>query len=401
LSKKEVAEHLPGINQQQLKGGVLYFDGQFDDARLAVNLAQTAIENGAVALNYMEVSGLLKEKNTVSGVRAQDADTGKQYRLLAKVVINATGVFADDIHKMDVPGSKAVLKHSQGTHIVIDRAHLQGSSALMIPETRDGRVLFAIPWYKQLLVGTTDTPVTGSNAEPVALKEEIAFILETLNQYVKKPVTTGEIRSVFAGLRPLVLPQKEVVSTKELSRDHKILVAESNLISIIGGKWTTYRKMAEETIDTAIQKGILQKKTAVTKSFPVHGCANAATVNPVSCYGSDAGAIEALKHKVPGAGTLLHPAFSYTEAEVIWAVTNELARTVEDVLARRLRLLFLDADAAMTAAPRVARLMRECLQQTESWESKQVQQFIQLARQYTIAPHYTEQNPALPVLKQF
>jgi glycerol-3-phosphate dehydrogenase len=393
LSKREVTERLPGIKEQRLKGGVLYFDGQFDDARLAVNLAQTAIENGAVVLNHVEITGLLKEKEKVSGVIGQDAETGKEYRLQAKVVINATGVFADRIHQMDTPGRKAVLKHSQGTHIVIDQAHLQGSSALMIPQTRDGRVLFAIPWYNQLLVGTTDTPVSTSLEEPVALKEEIAFILETLNQFVKTPVTTGDIQAVFAGLRPLVLPQKEVVSTKELSRDHKILVEESNLISIIGGKWTTYRKMAEETIDGAINKGLLPKKAAVTKSFPVHGSIEAATSDPLSQYGSDAGAIELLMHQVPGASTLLHPQLPYTEAEVIWAVTHEMARTVEDVLARRLRLLFLDAEAAMAAAPRVARLMREIMRQTEAWEAKQVQQFVQLARQYTIAPIHKTPHP--------
>jgi glycerol-3-phosphate dehydrogenase len=399
LSKRDVTERMPGIKEQQLKGGVLYFDGQFDDARLAVNLAQTAIENGAVVLNYIEVTGLLKDKEKVSGALARDVETGNQYQMQAKVVINATGVFADSIHQMDTPDRKAVLRQSQGTHIVIDQSHLQGNSALMIPKTRDGRVLFAIPWYNQVLVGTTDTPVARSLEEPVALKEEIAFILETLNKFVKTPVTTEDIRAVFAGLRPLVLPQKEVVSTKELSRDHKILVAQSNLISIIGGKWTTYRKMAEESLDTAIKRGLLHKKTVVTKSLPVHGFTEAASSNALSQYGSDASAVGALMHSVPGGGALLHPHFPFTEAEVIWAVTHELARNVEDVLARRLRLLFLDAEAAIAAAPRVARLMREMMQQTESWETKQLQQFVQLARQYGVAPIHKQPHPAEAFLK--
>lgn len=277
-----------------------------------------------------------------------------------------------------------MLKQSQGVHLVFDRSALPATSALMIPKTRDGRVLFAIPWHQKIVVGTTDTPVSKASLEPIAQETEVAFILETLNAVLHTPVCAKDIRSVFAGLRPLVVPQKEVVSTKELSRDHKIIVSGSGLISIIGGKWTTYRKMAEETVNTAIKTAALPTKKCVTKELHIHGFTNTKSSETLTVYGSDAMDISKIAAERPELQQLLHEPFSATAAEVIWAVEKELARTVEDVLARRVRLLFLDADAALAAAPRVAQLLREALGKDAGWEKEQVAQFSAIAKYYTI-----------------
>ena len=383
LTKEEVKKKLPAIDAHGLKGGVIYYDGQFDDARLAVNLAQTAIEAGAVVLNYFEVAQLHKKEGKITGVVATEGESGVVYNLQSNVVINATGVFADALHQLD-GGRKPLLKQSQGVHIVLEQKTFPAASALMIPQTADGRVLFAIPWQRHVVVGTTDTPVSKSELEPKALEGEIQFILETLNGVVEKQVTKKDIRSVFAGLRPLVLPQKELKSTKELSRDHKIVVSESGLITIVGGKWTTYRKMAEETLDTAIKAASLSPKKCVTKALPVHGFTTETVAPELAHYGSDSMGILKSWADAPQLKKRLHQKFPATEAEVVWAAQNELARTVEDVLARRLRFLFLDAQAAMEAAPRVAPLMRETLNRTEEWEKSQVAQFVELAKRYLI-----------------
>jgi len=389
LNKAAVVQQLPKINTKGLQGGVLYFDGQFDDARLAINLAQTAIEQGAVVLNYMEVRSLVKRGDQLAGVLALEKESGREYKIQAKAIFNATGVFADAIHQMDTAGSSALLKQSQGVHLVFSKTVFPATNALMIPKTRDGRVLFAIPWHNQVVVGTTDTPVSKASAEPAALDEEVDFIFETLNAYLNTPVGKKNIQAVFAGLRPLALPQKEVVSTKEVSRDHKIISSKSGLITIIGGKWTTYRKMAEEALDTAIKKGVLQPKACVTKNLPVHGSIPENRSQQLAVYGSDAKEIVNIWHANPEHEKRIHPNYPYTEAEVIWAVRNELACTVEDVLARRLRLLFLDGNAARAAAPRVAEILRSERNKDAIWEQNQLDDFRQLATRYTIQTHPT------------
>lgn len=382
LSRGQVALRFPCLETKGLIGGVEYFDAQFDDARLAVNLAQTTIEQGGVVLNYFKVTGLLKHDGQINGVAATDLESGNEYKLEAKVVVNATGVFVDNILKMDIPDRKPLVRPSQGVHIVISRTFLNSSSALMIPKTPDGRVLFAIPWHNQLLVGTTDTPVDTYALEPKALQQEISFILNTLKNYVKVPPEEKDILSVFAGLRPLAAPDSNTIKTKEISRGHKLLVSPSGLITITGGKWTTYRKMAEDTVDKIIEVGKLERKICKTGKLKIHGNSIESSGGHLSIYGSDEKNILQLIQEQPALKKKLVANHPNVEAEVIWAIRNEMARTIEDVLARRLRILFIDAYAAIEAAPRVAELMRKELNYDEGWEKSQLTEFNKVAYNY-------------------
>lgn len=386
ISKKETLQQLPGIDPKGLYGGVVYHDGQFDDARLAVNLAQTALEQGATVLNYFEVNDLLKDRQQkIAGVSAVDVETGKTYQFKAKVVINATGVFVDDLLHMDEPNAKPLVRSSQGVHLVIDKSFMPSHEALMIPKTEDGRVLFVIPWHDKLVLGTTDTPLDEHSLEPVALEAEISFILNTVAKYLAKAPTRKDVLSVFAGLRPLAAPQGDSSKTKEISRSHKLIVSHSGLITITGGKWTTYRRMAEDTVDQAIQTGGLQSKSCRTKDLPIHGSQTTDNWDDhLYVYGSDSEKLLDLVNENKEWGNKLHPRYDYLQAEVIWAMRFEMARTVEDVLARRVRLLFLDAQAAIEAAPSVARLMAAELQKDDAWEKEQVAAFTSLAGSYLL-----------------
>jgi len=385
ISEEEVAECLPGINLIGLYGGVLYHDGQFDDSRLAINLAQTCLEQGAAVLNYVQVTGLLKNDGKISGVVAKDVETGKVYQLKGKVVINATGVFVDDLLRVDEPGKKPLVRPSQGIHIVVDRSYMPGEDALMIPETDDGRVLFILPWHGKLLIGTTDTPLNEHSLEPVALEEEIGFVMRTAQKYLTRTLTRRDVRSVFAGLRPLAAPPDGSISTKEISRSHKLIVSVSGLVTITGGKWTTYRKMGEDTVDKAITVGKLAPAKCVTKDIAIHGSLKTPVHDDfLSVYGSDRSAVLELCGENTDWLKKLHPHFEYIRAEVIWAVRNEMAWTVEDVLARRLRALFLDARLAIEMAPVVASLMSKELNRDESWEKAQVTDFNYTAEGYLL-----------------
>lgn len=388
LSAKKVNEAIPGLKQQGLLGGVRYSDGQFDDARLAVNLAQTCAENGGVLINYMKVTGLLKKGDKVSGVKVFDMEGQKEYRLNAKVVINATGVFVDEILQMDTPATKPIVRPSQGVHLVFDKSFLNGNSALMIPETSDGRVLFAVPWHGSLLVGTTDTPLSEHSMEPVALEKEIDFILNTAAQYLTKKPGRSDVLSVFAGLRPLAATGNNTGATKEISRSHKLIVNASGLITITGGKWTTYRKMAEDVIDKAIEVAKLNPVKCASKEVHIHGYANTNGNDAPSVYGADAEEINRLAAGNAAMGAALLDGYDATVAEVVWAVRNEMARTVEDVLARRLRVLFLDARAAILMAPAVARIISSELGYDENWEAEQLDSFTKLANRYLLEPYY-------------
>lgn len=388
LSTEKVIRAMPEVNEKGLKGGIEYFDGQFDDARLAIDLATTSLEHGGVLLNYMKVTGLSKDANgKVNGVIATELEQGKEYRIRAKAVINATGVFVDDILRLDTPSRRPLVRPSQGVHVVLDRSFLNSDHALMIPQTSDGRVLFAVPWHNHVLVGTTDTPLDAHSPEPRALDTEISFILSTAGKYLDRIPRKSDVLSVFAGLRPLAYPEKDTSSTKEISRDHKLIISGSGLITITGGKWTTYRKMAEEVIDKAASVGSLPAASCVTRNLPIHGYTETPEENTtLGVYGSDEAQVRALMKEAPAYAEKLHRNFPFTKAQVIWAARYEMARTVEDVLARRLRILFLNAAAAQEMARATASLLAQELGHGEAWEQAQVEAFSMLAEQYILSP---------------
>ncbi|SMB92381.1 FAD dependent oxidoreductase [Hymenobacter roseosalivarius DSM 11622] len=386
LSKQETLQRVGNLQADGLQGGVLYHDGQFDDARLAINLAQTAVELGGTLLNHCAVRGLLKdEQGSVCGVRATDEETGRRYEVRGTVVVNATGIFVDEIRQLDQPGVPKLVRPSQGVHLVLDQSFMPGEAALLIPRTDDGRVLFAMPWQGRVLLGTTDTPVNETSAEPRAQEAEIAFLLRTAARYLTRAPQRSDVRSVFAGLRPLAAPQGSSQKTKEISRSHKILVSETSLITITGGKWTTYRRMGQDTVDTAISLGKLVPAASQTATLPIHGAlATSDRRHHLSVYGSDQPALLELIQLQPTLGGKLDEKLEFLQAEVVWAARYEMARTVEDVLARRVRVLFLDAKAAIRMAPTVAALLAAELGHDERWQQQQVAAFTHLARGYLL-----------------
>lgn len=388
ISKKQTITYLPTINQNKLKSGVLYHDGQFDDSRLAINLAQTAIENGACVLNYTKVTALLKDnQEKIIGVTIQDTESGEKHTINGKVVINATGVFTNDIMNMNNPKHHNQIVASQGVHLVFDKSFLPKDTALMVPKTKDGRVLFAVPWHDKIIVGTTDTLIEKPTLEPRALEKEIDFILETARRFLTKKPTRADVLSVFAGLRPLAAPQKEGYKTKEISRSHKIIVADSGLISIIGGKWTTYRKIAEDVINKTIKTHQLPYSACKTKRLSIHGnkiTSDLDKENHLYIYGTDIPEILKLQESQPELKEKLHPHYPYTLAEVVWAIRYEMARTIEDVLARRVRLLFLDAKATIDCCEKVAQLLATELNKDNVWTNNQITAFKKMAQGYLI-----------------
>jgi glycerol-3-phosphate dehydrogenase len=365
---------------------VLYYDGQFDDSRLLINLAQTAVEQGAAVVNYARVTGLTRDEDgCIDGVTFTDLESGDSHTIRARSVINAPGAFSDAVRKMDDPAAAPMIAPSQGVHLVLDRSFLPGRTAIMVPRTSDGRVMFAIPWHGHALIGTTDTPIDEVSLEPVPMEQEIDFLLETAAPYLRSDPTRADIRSVFAGIRPLVKAGAEAGSTAALSRDHTIHVARSGLLTIAGGKWTTYRKMAEDCVDHAATLGKLDERPCVTRTLNVHGHHRSASAfGELAYYGSDAGAVRALMESEPRLGARLHPALPVYGAQAAWAVRHEMARTVDDVLARRTRALFLNARAAIEMAPAVAEVMGREMGQDETWRREQVQAFNETARHYVV-----------------
>ena len=386
ISKKEVADKIPTIKQKGLQGGVIYYDGQFDDARLAINLAQTCTNLGGCILNYMGVVELKKdEKGFLNGLKVKDQLNGKFYEINAKAVVNATGVFVDEILRMDNPDASKSIRPSQGAHLVLDISFLGGKDALMIPETSDGRVLFGIPWHGKLLVGTTDTLRKNPKIEPRALSKEIDFILETCAGYLTKPPTREDVLAVFAGLRPLAAPKEKGAATKEISRSHKVSITNSHLISIIGGKWTTFRRMGEDTVDAIADLDLVKVLKSTSENIKMHGFPNGRSMEGhMAIYGDDALSIKELMDDDPSLGLKLQPNFPNTKAEVVWMVRNEMAVKVEDVLARRMRILFLDAKAAIQMGPEVAKIMRAELDTDEEWEKNENKEFQEMAEKYLI-----------------
>jgi len=385
LSREETLKRIPTLKTDGLRGGAIYYDGQFDDARLLIHIMFTAFEQGATLLNYVEVTGFTKDtQDFVNGVLARDTETGEELRASAKIVINATGAFSDRLRQKAQPAAVPMIKPSQGIHLVFGPEFLQADSAVLVPHTSDGRVLFAIPWHGHTLVGTTDTPVTNAELEPVAKEQEIAFVLATAGQYLEKAPRREDVLSVFAGIRPLVRSSGSI-ATAALSRDHVIHIDTSGLMTITGGKWTTYRHMAEDCIDQAATLGQLTDAPCVTHHLKIHGFSlDVKQLGDLAIYGSDAVEIQKLVGADPKLGRKLHPALPYIGAEVIWAVQQEMARTIEDVLARRMRALFLNARAALEMAPAVAELMAGELGWDEREQEKQLAAFQAVARNYVL-----------------
>jgi glycerol-3-phosphate dehydrogenase len=359
ISKKETLKHLPTIKEEGLRGGVIYYDGQFDDTRLLINMAQTAVQKGAVLLNYSRVFQLTKDSDgLVDGVNFVDEETGQLHRAKAKAVINAAGAFCDTVRKFSSAKAKPIIAPSQGIHLVFDRSFLPTETAIMIPHTSDGRVLFAIPWHNHTLVGTTDTAIEKIDLEPKPFEKEIDFVLQTAGEYLHKSPTKADILSVFVGIRPLVKAD-DAKNTASLSRDHTIEIDNSGMLTVTGGKWTTYRRMAEDAINQAAMLAKLPEKDCITKNLKIYQTPKTQ-------------------------GELLHPDFEYTVEDVVRAVREEMARSVEDVLARRLRILFLNAKTALEVAPKVAGIMMQELDKNETWKAEQIQTFHEVAKNYLV-----------------
>jgi glycerol-3-phosphate dehydrogenase len=382
LSLRETLELLPQLETKDLKGSVTYFDGQFDDARLVLALARTAEDHGATVLNYARCQSFLKEGNNVTGVSVLDIETGSETEVYARTVINATGIFVDQLREVDEPAAENMLSVSRGTHIVVSGNVLSGENAIMIPKTPDGRVIFAIPWQGRTVVGTTDLPAASSVMEPGHEDAEIDYLLETINPYLASRLSRTDILSVFSGLRPLVTGK--ATKTSSLSREHSVEVSPSGLITVAGGKWTTYRRMAEDTLDTAIARGMLPTSACITRTVPLHGTPSVAA-NPASAlahYGTDAEAIRSLWNQDSQTAELLDPELPYTLGEALYAVRYEMARTVEDVLSRRTRALLLNARAAERAAPQVAALLANELGHSPEWVTQEIAAFTALSQSY-------------------
>jgi len=381
LNAAEAVARIPTLATANLRGGILYYDAVFDDARLLTNLVQTAIAHGATCLNYAPVHELKKQSGRVVGVMAEDAERGEVLDLSARVVVNATGPFSDAIGRLDDPQAPPSIAPSQGIHLVFDRKFLPSDTAIVVPKTPDGRVIFSIPWHEHTVVGTTDTPLESVPLEPRPRDEEVAFLLETVAPYLSPAPQAADIRAIFAGIRPLVR-RGDPRHTSKLARDHVIHVSASGLVSIMGGKWTTYRRMAEDCVDRAILVGGLTPAECTTRSLRVHGGDADGGTGPLMLYGSDAPAIAQLVAESPALGERLDERLPFLAAQAVWAARQEMARSVEDVLARRTRALFLDAEAALTAAPRVAALLAAELGRDEAWQADQLSNFRAVAENY-------------------
>lgn len=385
LSRRAASTRLPNLERRRLRGGVLYHDGQFDDGRLVITLVRSLLDAGGTPLNYAEVRDLRPDGpgGEIRGVVLRDRESGEERPVRARVVINAAGPYADSVRRMADPDAERVIRPSRGTHLVFDRDVLGGGgTALIVPRTRDGRVIFAIPWHHRVLVGTTDVPVEEPPDRPRPTEPEVRYLLEHLEPYLSDPPGVEDVRSAFAGVRPLVAADGEA-DTAELSRDHRVLVSERGLVTVAGGKWTTYREMGEDAVDRAARVADLPERDSVTRELQLHG-AERDVPRPVPwrSYGSDAPEVRALAESRSSLGDSLHPRLPYRGAQVAWAARHELARTVGDVLARRTPALFLDARAAAEAAPRAARILAEELGRDESWVREQTRRFRQVARDY-------------------
>ncbi len=369
LSRRATLEEAPDLKLQRLVGGGIYFDGQFDDTRMLITLLKTFESLGGIAHNYSKVIGFIQEGGKITGV---ETDQGEVFE--ARVIINATGVFTDNLLNLAEKGDHHRVEPAQGTHLVFDKEVFDCKHALVIPKTVDGRILFVLPWHDKVLVGTTDIEMDHPSLDPLPQPQEIDLILSTFNQYTRRKITHQDIKSVFVGQRPLVKPEK-AKNSKKISRKHEIFQTENGLISIVGGKWTIYRRMGQDTIDYAVKKGLLPPSASITKNYPLFGVTSEKIPYPLSVYGSDY-----KKVLECGSHAKIHPNLPYLQAEVIYQLRYEQAKTLEDVLARRTRALFLDAKAAIEAAPLVVKLMGGSI----PWQKKELEKFTTLAKTYLI-----------------
>ncbi|MDO3695465.1 glycerol-3-phosphate dehydrogenase/oxidase [Wenyingzhuangia sp. chi5] len=385
ISKEETIGYIPTVTQEGLRGGVIYHDGQFDDTRLLINMMQTAKEQGATVLNYTQFLEFQKNLDgLINGAIIQDVFTSEKYTITAKSVINATGVFSDTIRQKDQKTIHKIMTSSQGVHIVLDKEFLPGDTAIMIPHTDDGRVLFAVPWHDKILIGTTDTPVTEFSSEPLPQEQEVDFLLTHTAKYLTKNPSKKDVKSVFVGLRPLV-KSGNAEDTAEISREHVIEVSKSGLVSIAGGKWTTYRKMAEDVVDKVTMVTILPFVKSETEFLNIHGHRKLKSeTNPLAIYGTDEKLMKRLCSSNPELKEKIHPNHPYLKVQIVWAVQKEDAKTIEDVLSRRIRLLFLDAQASIESAEIVGNLLQKELNKSTEWKEKQIIDFKKLAQQYLL-----------------
>ena len=387
LNTKQTLRCLPTLQKTGLKGGVKYWDGQFDDARLALALARSAAKEGALLVNYCKATKLIHVDGKLVGLKCQDQETRKTYPISASCIINATGVWVDEIRQQDGESVKGIVAPSQGVHVVIDREFMPTDHAMLVPKTADGRVLFAVPWLGKTILGTTDTPRDDLVLEPEPFKEELDFILDESAKYLSKAPTRADVKSIWVGLRPLVKPpENDGENTKKLSREHTVLVSQSGLVTVTGGKWTTYRAMAEDVLDQCFESGLLEARAAgATVDFPLVGAQQShiklkylhtmSEAQGLHSYGDEADFVDSM----PGSDRALMPAL--TEGMVRFAARYEYARTVEDVLARRSRLLFLDAKKAEMLGAVVAQILQE-----ETGQDPQLDAFLELAKQYQRLP---------------
>ena len=387
LNRDETIAAIPNVQQRDLIGGIMYHDGQFDDARMAITLASTAADQGTAIANYLNVTGLAKSHGFVTGVEAEDTQSGAKLSIQAKVTVNATGIFTDALRKLDDPTCESIIEPAQGVHLVLDRSFGASDNAIMVPHTDDQRVLFVIPWHGRVIVGTTDTAMDNPLLEPRALPNEIDFILKNASRYMKKDPTRRDILSVFAGQRPLVHLGGKSKRTKSISRSHEVFVSQSGLVTITGGKWTTYRKMAEDTMEHVIQVGGLAPAPCSTEKLCLRGymprdAPDFPTQDHFRVYGSDAVKIQALAKQTPEWSNKLDDALPYIGAQVVWAVRQEMAQRLEDVMARRTRSLLLDARRSIAAANLAATIMAKELGRDQNWVATELDAYRELAMGY-------------------
>jgi len=382
LRRNDVLSAQEGINDACLMGGVSYVDGQFNDARLALALAQTCVREGGTVVNHCGVTHLSKTSPAGMEVRARDTESGEQFSLTTRSVVNATGVFADAVCTMDSSNNKRLIRASQGVHLVLSSTFLPGDAAIMVPRTDDGRVLFCIPWKGHALLGTTDTPIEHIESEPQALENEISFLIGHAGRFLRQAPSRNDVLSVFVGLRPLIGSSEG--PTKLLSREHVIHESASGLITIAGGKWTTYRHMAECVVDRVCKRLGASDRKSVTKNLHLFGHTTDRGISRYGEYGTDQEAVARTADTQPHGSERLHSYFPYVSGQVTWAVKNEMARTVEDVLARRTRALFLNAEASREMAPKVAQIMATHLDRGTNWIDREVSAFNALASQYQL-----------------